>query len=143
MTDVVKGLTVGFIAGVCVFYAFQTRVVYPYWVTGIWDNPWILVLVALAALGLASWSAEVAVLLLLCVVALIVDNIVFARKPIVDKVESKAWSSRVNRPPPAIHDEIDDDTRYGVPVAAPTLANRPEYPVFYGIDQPQSGPAPF
>lgn len=144
MADVLKGLIVGFIAGVCVFYAFQTRVVYPYWVTMMWDHPWMFVVAGLCALGLAPWSVEASVLLLLCLAALLVDKLVFASKHIPKQTTSvpSAWESRINTKPPVDHIE-DSPIEFGEPLAAPTLLSHPDYPLFYGIDQPQSGPAPF
>lgn len=141
--DSVKGLIVGIIAGICLFFAFQTKVLYPKWVLATWDHPWIIVSFFIIAVYIAQWSVEASALLILCLAALVIDKLVFGRQPI----QLPKDSSEVE--PLYEHGTYEHGTYghstyelNGPPVADETIVGH-NYPTFYGLDEAQIGPAPF
>ena len=147
--DALEGLLVGILSAICLIYAFQTRVVYPKFILVTLEEPWILAAFTVIAILISSWSSRISALLLLCISALLVDKLVFARKhtkfsknftsvndynehsysglSIAGKIEDKQLMNNL---------EVD----YGEPL---TSINKPiEYPMFYGLNEHPIGPAP-
>lgn len=137
MADALRGLLVGLISGICVIYAFQTKVIYPQWVLKSWDHPWVFVVLVVIALSIAQWSVEISALTLLCLAAVIGDKLVFGQPK---KQKSKEQKVATNESQPEFNSGILDT--YGEPLDTIEL-EQPEYPLFYGLEDAQSGPAPF
>lgn len=137
MTDAVRGAVLGAVAALCVVYSFQTKVVYPDWVLATWDHPWIFVVLVIVSLYIFVWSQELAVLLLLVLAAIIADKILFGRVlyPVVNVEKTKQESVEPS--------EIPTVDLYGPPSASSEIVSEPQYPLFYGLESPQIGPAPF
>jgi len=76
----IKGLIIGLISGICVFFAFQTKTVYPVWVINVWKHPAIIILAILVALLVSKWSIELSAILILCIAAVTLDKISLGSK---------------------------------------------------------------
>jgi len=79
MTQLIEGLIIGILAGVCVIYGFQTRVKYPLWMVKAYDHPWIILVFTLLSVYVLQFNPKIGAMLLIMTMALIVDGIIFTR----------------------------------------------------------------
>lgn len=77
--DTVAGLLAGLLAVFLVIYAFQPNRPYPSWVLEPAESPWMFILIFVAIWFLFKWDYVVGVLVVLCVLAVVLDLMVFAR----------------------------------------------------------------
>jgi hypothetical protein len=81
MNCIVEGLLVGLLAGVTIFYGFQTRAIYPHWLLRIFDHPWMLLLALIAACLSIPSQPRLGAMMVIFVIALWMDFVLFAREP--------------------------------------------------------------
>ena len=135
----IKGTLVGVVAAICLIFAFQTRVPYPQWVMTAMEQPWILVVASLIAVAITPWSPEIAALMLLCIAAVVTDKIIFAREFPQQQARYDTVDVGARDANQAVG-ASDEELFYGRPLIDTVEL---DYPIFYGLDHPQSGPAPF
>jgi hypothetical protein len=77
--DTVAGLFAGLLSVFLVIYAFQPNRPYPSWVLEPAERPWIFIMIFIAIWFLFKWDYLVGVLAILCILAVVLDLMVFAR----------------------------------------------------------------
>lgn len=155
---VIEALFVGMLAATTMIYAFQTKVSYPRWMMTGFEHPWVLFVVMLSAVVCFKWMPVVAVMVLLIVIALWMDNVLFAKQTLEQKPSNNTLKVKTSDNEQknitnnktveiwpfddAKEKRVQLEQQYG-----PALANvpvaEPNYPTFFGADIPQPGPAPF
>lgn len=83
--DVPAGFLVGLLSVFLVVYAFQPNRPYPSWVLAPAEQPWIFILIILAIIYLIRWDYLVGLLAVLCVLAVILDLVIFTAAGSSDK----------------------------------------------------------
>jgi len=150
--EILKSLLVGITAGICFLYAFQTRIPLPIWALNAFNHPWIILLIIILILIVSEWSDKIGAFLLLLLVAVIIDYTIFARKvnnnnqsqninenTEIKRIQKK--SSEMNNPDKMyLENVIETDDG---PPNAKIPYSQDIYPLFKGLEDPTSGPAPF
>jgi len=76
--DAVAGLLAGLLSVFLVIYAFQPNRPYPSWVIEPAERPWIFLILFVLIWFLFKWDYTVGILAILCLLAVILDIIVFS-----------------------------------------------------------------
>lgn len=77
--DAAAGLLAGLLSVFLVIYAFQPDRLYPAWVLEPAESPWIFLVLFVVAWFLFKWDYTVGILTILCLIALVLDIVVFSR----------------------------------------------------------------
>lgn len=77
VSDIFAGLLAGLLSVFLVVYAFQPNRPYPSWILEPAEQPWIFILILIAIVYLFKWDYMIGVLALLCVLAVILDLVIF------------------------------------------------------------------
>ena len=77
--DTAAGLLAGLLSVFLVVYAFQPNRPYPSWVLEPAESPWIFIVIFVAIWFLFKWDYLVGILAILCVLAVVLDLMLFAR----------------------------------------------------------------
>lgn len=171
MIDGIKGLIAGFLAGIVFFYSLRPKQPYPIWITKLFDQPWTLLVLLVAAGYLFTWEPIVGALLLIITLALFTDMVLLTRKAgskqnvvIVPGIKESRSNSL---PDPYDYTMIPDHPfasaakaepypeqptkrNTASPMDGPGLnlnaipLDKMEYPMFYGLEElPPGSPGPF
>jgi len=171
MEKIFEGLVVGSLSGLCVIYAFYTRNNYPLWMLKLIEYPIIIAIMYIITLIITWNNPKVGVLILLILIAFTINIILFAKKnnklkTSEDFTSNNKESDSSTSPSKNKNIEIDhnlcdkqslevlnsddheyqlikDYENYGEPISNKDLNKNMVYPMFYGIKDFQSGPAPF
>lgn len=74
---VLRGLVVGAIAAYLVFYGLRPGAAYPKWMLGVYDQPWLFLVLFAVIVRIAMWDLFAGVLAMLGFVAFVADLFVF------------------------------------------------------------------
>lgn len=154
VAQMVEALVVGVLAAFTLIYAFQTRVEYPAWMVRSFDHPWILLVCLLVSVLMFHISPLISAMIVILVVALWMDAIVFAQKPIHIKqpdglmsLQSRGVGAESQPQQPQMWPYGSMEDSYQPQESGPSLESvsleEPQYPTFFGDRLPPIGPAPF
>jgi hypothetical protein len=74
-----RGLTVGVMVGLILFFVFRPREPYPRWVLVPYEQPWMLLIVALVLILVFQWDQRVSLLMLLFVLGVGLDVHIYGK----------------------------------------------------------------
>jgi len=138
-TNIVEGLTVGILAGLCIIYAFQTRNAFPRWLISLYDKPWLILILLSLAVLLYKYSRRISVLLIILIISMCIEVYIFTKKEGMTslQVDYTEYDNLVeeNIQKPFTDDKQNKSTK-------PLDIVDPIYPVFYGLNQVPDGYTP-
>lgn len=144
LEDIFKSLLIGITGALCFLYGFQTRIPLPIWVLNAFNHPWVLLLVFILILVISEWNDKIGAFLILIFVAIIIDRTIFMKRVADNKEPQNIKTIRnMDFNLGRIYME-NENTNIDEASGVQKLPITNEiYPVFYGLEQPQIGPAPF
>lgn len=122
---ILKGLVSGILAAYLLIYGLRPAVLYPEVILETFENKWLFLVLILINYYLFMWDYRAGAILLLCILALILDYILFANPEHKGKLQRIETSSTLNDGPVFVPASSSSPNREVIPTKMTGTCKKP------------------